>query len=434
MVSQCGGAAARQGHRCRAPDTELSCRPSPGRANPTADGPAGNGPSPARTGPDRPPERRLTPAGGLLSYCEVRHRAGPPWGCPGRRCAGLGKGPGHPVDNGAGLVADGVDSGPKGGPGPLFALFHLARGCLPGLALAGSHGNLHGRPPPGRGGACRARQGHRHWAGRRVLTVMDGSEQPTGRIAVIIPTYNERENIDDRRAAGFAAPCRRRRAGRRRLLPGRHRRDRRRLAAGRQPRPVLHRADKAGLGAAYLAGFRWALDAGYDVLVEMDADGSHRPEELPLLLDALETRGPGARLALGAGRRRARTGRSHVELLSRGGNTYARIDARHRAQGRDRRLPRLPGRRRCERIALDEVASPRATASRSTWRWRAIRAGLRVVEVPITFVERVHGASKMSRAIVVEAMWRVTVWGITGAAAGSRRQAGGGVREIVPPD
>jgi dolichol-phosphate mannosyltransferase len=173
---------------------------------------------------------------------------------------------------------------------------------------------------------------------------------------------------------------------------------------------VLHRAGKAGLGAAYIAGFRWALDRGYGALVEMDADGSHRPEELPRLLDALA----GADLVLGS---RYVPGGSVLnwaksrELLSRAGNTYARVML-------GVKLKDATGGYRAYRaealrsIALDEVQSQGYCFQIDLAR-RVIQAGLPVAEVPITFVEREHGSSKMSRAIVLEALWRVTVWGLT---------------------
>jgi len=245
---------------------------------------------------------------------------------------------------------------------------------------------------------------------------MDGREQPLGRVAVIIPTYNERANVE-------ATTARVRRAvpdadllvvddnspdGTGEIAD--------KLAAEDGHIHVLHRAGKAGLGAAYIAGFRWALAEGYGVLVEMDADGSHQPEELPMLLDALA----GADLVLGSrwvpGGTVLNWPKSR-ELLSRGGNTYARIML-------GIRLKDATGGYRAYRagtlraIALDEVES-QGYCFQIDLAIRAIRAGLRVAEVPITFVERVHGTSKMSRAIVLEALWRVTVWGLTGRGRGS---------------
>jgi dolichol-phosphate mannosyltransferase len=239
---------------------------------------------------------------------------------------------------------------------------------------------------------------------------MDGHGQAIGRIAVIMPTYNERANIE-----ATANRVRQAVPGADLLVVDDNSPDGTgeiadKLAAEDTHIHVLHRADKAGLGAAYIAGFRWALAEGYDVLVEMDADGSHQPEELPALLAALA----GADLVLGSRWVPGGTVRNWPksrELLSRGGNTYARlmlgIGLKDATGGyRAYRAATL------RKIALDEVES-QGYCFQVDLAMRAIRAGLRVTEVPITFVERVHGSSKMSRAIVVEALWRVTVWGIT---------------------
>jgi glycosyltransferase involved in cell wall biosynthesis len=173
---------------------------------------------------------------------------------------------------------------------------------------------------------------------------------------------------------------------------------------------VLHRTAKEGLGAAYISAFRWALDHEYDVIVEMDADGSHQPEELPRLLAALRD----ADLVLGS---RWVTG-GQVEnwpvarlLLSRGGNAYTRI-----ALGLP--LADATGGFRAYRatllreLPLDEIAS-QGYCFQVDLAWRAVRGGYRVVEVPITFVERSLGYSKMSRTIVAESFWRVTGWGVS---------------------
>lgn len=172
---------------------------------------------------------------------------------------------------------------------------------------------------------------------------------------------------------------------------------------------VLHRPGKAGLGAAYVAGFRWGLDRDHDVLVEMDADGSHQPEELPRLLAALE----GADLVLGS--RYVPGGRvvnwpRHREMLSRGGNVYARlalgVPLRDATGGyRAFRADAL------RRLDLDDVAS-QGYCFQVDLVWRAVQSGLRVVEVPIAFIERVEGTSKMSSAIVFEALVKVTGWGV----------------------
>ncbi|MGY1727549.1 polyprenol monophosphomannose synthase [Geodermatophilus sp. SYSU D01062] len=172
---------------------------------------------------------------------------------------------------------------------------------------------------------------------------------------------------------------------------------------------VLHRPAKQGLGRAYLAGFRQGLDRGYDVLVEMDADGSHQPEELPRLLAAL-TRADvvlGSRWVPGGA---VRNWPATRRLLSRGGTAYARLalglPIRDATSGyRAIRAGAL------EQLDLDTVASQGYCFQIDLAR-RAVERGLRVVEVPITFVERERGASKMSGAIVREALWRVTVWGV----------------------
>jgi dolichol-phosphate mannosyltransferase len=172
---------------------------------------------------------------------------------------------------------------------------------------------------------------------------------------------------------------------------------------------VLHRAGKEGLGAAYVAGFRWAREKGYDVVVEMDADGSHAPEQLPRLLAALES----ADLVLGsrwvAGGEVQNWPRSR-ELLSRGGNAYTRFALR---------LPlrdATGGYRAYRRTVLDPLLDTGIASQGYCFQvdmaWQVWRAGHRVVEVPITFVERERGESKMSRAIVAEALWRVTLWGL----------------------
>jgi len=182
-----------------------------------------------------------------------------------------------------------------------------------------------------------------------------------------------------------------------------------RLAATDDHVHVLHRPGKQGLGTAYIAGFGWGLERGYDVLVEMDADGSHRPEDLPRLLTALRQ----ADLVLGS---RWVPGGEVVnwpasrKLISRGGTTYARL-----ALGLPLR-DATGGYRAFRRATLEgldlQTVSSQGYCYQIDLASRAVRRGWRVVEVPITFVEREHGASKMSRAIVTEALWRVTAWGL----------------------
>ncbi|GHJ46829.1 dolichol-phosphate mannosyltransferase [Catellatospora sp. TT07R-123] len=229
-----------------------------------------------------------------------------------------------------------------------------------------------------------------------------------GRVLVIIPTYNEKENIgsivgrvraatpqvdvliaDDNSPDGTGA-----------IADA--------MAAADDRIKVMHRPGKQGLGAAYLAGFAWADEHGYDAAVEMDADGSHAPEQLPLLLDALR----GADAVIGS--RWTRGGKVvnwplHRLLLSRGGNLYTRtvlgMGVKDATGGyRAYRTDVL------RKIEVETVAS-QGYSFQVELTWRTFRHGFRIVEVPITFAEREHGASKMSGSIVKEALWRVTVWG-----------------------
>ncbi len=181
------------------------------------------------------------------------------------------------------------------------------------------------------------------------------------------------------------------------------------LAAEHQQVHVLHRETKTGLGAAYLAGFAWALDRDYSLVVEMDADGSHLPEQLPRLLTAARD----ADLVLGA--RWVPGGcvvnwPRHRQLLSRCGNVYARRAlglAVHDATGGYRVFRRET----LESIDLASVQSQGYCFQVDLTR-RTSQAGRRVVEVPITFVERMYGESKMDAPIVGEALFRVTRWGV----------------------
>lgn len=241
-----------------------------------------------------------------------------------------------------------------------------------------------------------------------------------GRTVVIIPTYNERQTLApivarvrtsvpdaDILVADDNSPD-----GTGRIADD--------LAAADPRVHVMHRLGKEGLGAAYLAGFAWALQQGYDVVVEMDADGSHQPEQLPRLLDALED----ADLVLGS--RWVPGGRTENwpasrRFISRGGSAYTRvmlgIPLRDVTGGfRAFRASTLRA------LDLDEVAS-QGYCFQIDLAWRALQRGMRVVEVPITFVERTQGASKMSRKIVVEALWRVTAWGVDDKVTRVRRRA-----------
>ena len=183
--------------------------------------------------------------------------------------------------------------------------------------------------------------------------------------------------------------------------------------ASRDPRVhVMHRGEKNGLGPAYLAGFRWALDRGYDVVCEMDMDGSHRPADLPRLLDEV-CGGKGVDLAIGS--RRVPGGGMedwpwYRDLISRGGSWYARMMLGLRVHDmtagfRAYRASML------RRIDLTDVQAGGYVFQIDMTRRVAAVGGV-IREVPITFVQRVRGVSKMSSAIVAEALWRVTVWGI----------------------
>ncbi len=186
------------------------------------------------------------------------------------------------------------------------------------------------------------------------------------------------------------------------------------LAAADPRVSVLHRTAKEGLGAAYRAGFARALADGYEVIGEMDADGSHQPEQLHRLLEALDDPAAPADLVIGS---RWVPGGSVVnwprrrEALSRGGNLYVRalLGVRVRDATAGYRLFR---RSTLERIDLMTVRST-GYVFQTDLVVRTLRAGLVVREVPIEFVERVRGDSKMSGAVAVESLKRITVWGLT---------------------
>jgi dolichol-phosphate mannosyltransferase len=248
------------------------------------------------------------------------------------------------------------------------------------------------------------------------------------RVLVVIPTYDERENLElivervrsstpqvDILVADDNSPD-----GTGDIADG--------LAERDNQVHVLHRPGKQGLGAAYLAGFAWAHDRGYDVVVEMDADGSHQPEQLPRLLEAL------GRADVVLGSRWVPGGRvenwpPHRMFLSRGGNTYTRLALGipiRDATGGYRAFRRTA----LEQLDLGEVAS-QGYCFQVDLAWRAVQRGLRVVEVPITFVERVRGDSKMSGSIVRESLTRVTQWGIRHRAQQLRALAGRRTKSVA---
>ena len=191
-----------------------------------------------------------------------------------------------------------------------------------------------------------------------------------------------------------------------------------RLAAADSQVQVLHRTAKGGLGAAYLHGFAVALEQDYDVIGEMDADGSHQPEQLHRLLTALK----GADLVIGS---RYVPGGSVVnwprrrELLSRGGNLYVRlllgIGVKDATAGF-----RLFRRQTLEKIDLATVTST-GYVFQTDMAYRTLMAGLHVVEVPIEFVERVRGDSKMSGQVASESLRKITSWGLRERRAQMRR-------------
>jgi len=231
---------------------------------------------------------------------------------------------------------------------------------------------------------------------------------PTERVTVVIPTYNERENLSPIVAAvteqGYrvlvvddSSPD-----GTGELADG--------IAAKDPLVTVIHRPAKEGLGPAYATGFDQAIGAGAEIIVEMDADFSHDPADLPRLVAAVEE---GADMAIGS--RYVRGGSTpdwpvSRQAISRGGNLYARI------------MLGLPvkdataGFRAMSSGALQTLPYRSAEASGYGFQvemaWRAHQHGLTIVEVPITFRDRTRGSSKMGSGIVLEAMKLVTVWGL----------------------
>lgn len=230
------------------------------------------------------------------------------------------------------------------------------------------------------------------------------------RTLVIIPTFNERESIsevarrlfdatdenvellviDDSSPDGTAEVVRQ-------------------IAGGHRTVHLLERSGKQGLGSAYRLGFRWAIERGYGAAVEMDADLSHDPADVPRLLTALEKADLviGSRYVPGGGTRNWGVLR---RWLSRFGNVYARAwlgfeIADSTAGFRAYRTAWLA------ELGIDSVRSE-GYAFQVEMTFRTHRAGKRIVEVPITFVERETGRSKMSRGIVAEALLRIARWGL----------------------
>ncbi|HEX2155179.1 MAG TPA: polyprenol monophosphomannose synthase [Acidimicrobiia bacterium] len=239
---------------------------------------------------------------------------------------------------------------------------------------------------------------------------------PHEAVTVVVPTYNERENLPHLAAAillhGYSllivdddSPD-----GTGEIADS--------LAAEMPRLAVIHRMRKEGLGPAYAAGFDRALSEGAGIVVEMDADFSHSPADLPRMVEAVEE---GADLAIGS--RYVPGGDTpdwplHRRLISRGGNLYVRL------------MLGLPirdataGFRAFRASALRTLPYRKAEASGYGFQvemaWHAYRAGLDIREVPIVFRDREQGTSKMGTAIVLEAMGLVTRWGI-GRMLGSYR-------------
>jgi dolichol-phosphate mannosyltransferase len=246
-------------------------------------------------------------------------------------------------------------------------------------------------------------------------------ERPSRRTLVVIPTYNELDNLP--------------------LMLGRVHESRpdahvlivddgspdgtgqladERAAADPERIHVMHRRSKDGLGAAYLAGFAWGLSRQYSVIVEMDADGSHAPEQLYRLLDAVDA---GADLVIGSRYVDGGAVRNwpwRRLALSKTANTYSRlllgvgihdITAGYRAYRREV----------LEKIDLDTVDS-KGYCFQIDLTWRTITHGFTAVEVPITFSERELGVSKMSGSNIREALVKVARWGIGGRLTRARRR------------
>ncbi|MEZ2189204.1 polyprenol monophosphomannose synthase [Corynebacterium sp. CCM 9204] len=234
--------------------------------------------------------------------------------------------------------------------------------------------------------------------------------KPSAATLVIIPTYNERENLPlitgrvrsatpevDILVVDDASPD-----GTGELADE--------ISSSDEQIHVLHRDGKGGLCGAYVEGFRWGLERGYRVLCEMDADGSHSPEQLHLLLDQIDD---GAELVIGS---RYIDGGKVVNwpkqrwLLSKGGNIYISLalgaglsdmTAGYRAYRREL----------LESLDLDGLSAA-GYIFQVDLAWRAVREGFDVREVPITFTEREIGESKLDGSFVKDSLAQVTAWGV----------------------
>lgn len=228
------------------------------------------------------------------------------------------------------------------------------------------------------------------------------------RVLVIVPTYNESENVEliahAVRGLGYdilivddASPD-----GTGRIADA--------LVSADEGVHVLHRSEKSGIGPAYAAGFEHGLELGYEILCEMDADFSHDPADLPRLVDAVKA---GADLAIGS--RYVPGGGTdgwpwYREAISRGGNTYASMMLGLKVRDA------TAGFRAFRDTTLRKIDPSSCQASGYGFQvemaWRTERSGLEIIEVPITFRDRLFGESKMNGMIAVEAIILVTRWGL----------------------
>ena len=245
------------------------------------------------------------------------------------------------------------------------------------------------------------------------------SVEGLGRVVMVIPTYNESENLE-----WIVGRLRTAQPGVDVMVVDDNSPDGTgdladRMAAADPAISVVHRTEKAGLGAAYLHGFDVALEAGYDVIGEMDADGSHQPEQLHRLLDALRT----ADLVIGS---RYVPGGSVVNwpvqrlALSRGGNLYVRLLLGIKVKDATAGY-RLFRRTTLEKIDLGTVRST-GYVFQTDLAYRTLTQGLRLTEVPIEFIERERGDSKMSGQVARESLQLITRWGLAERRAQLRRR------------
>jgi dolichol-phosphate mannosyltransferase len=238
---------------------------------------------------------------------------------------------------------------------------------------------------------------------------MGERDAATSRVLIVMPTYNERQNleiiagrireavpdadllvVDDNSPDGTGDLADK-------------------LAEKDQHVQVMHRTEKAGLGRAYVAGFTWALDGGYDLVVEMDADGSHRPEDLPKLL----TTSAEADAVIGS---RYVPGGTVVnwpvsrKFLSAGANIYTRtmLGVRVKDATGGFRVYRAETLRKIDLSGIQSAGY----CFQIDMTLRVLQGGMSIKEVPITFVERERGASKMSRTVILESFVRVARWGV----------------------